>query len=77
MQALAGAGEEKWGRREIFSLDLVLGLPMMSECAITELRLRRFWGLFLCRHGRGIEAGCWSLTDKPVKEETGLAPGSE
>ena len=34
-------------------------------------------GLFLCRHGRGIEAGCWSLTDKPVKEETGLAPGSE
>jgi hypothetical protein len=37
-------GEEKSGRSEIFFLDLVLGLPMMSECAITELRLRRFWG---------------------------------
>jgi hypothetical protein len=45
-QALAGAGKEKWVCREIFSLDLVLGLPMMSECAITELRLRRFWGFF-------------------------------
>ena len=31
-------------------------------------------GLISCRHGRGIEAGIWSLTDNPVKEETGLAP---
>jgi hypothetical protein len=34
-------------------------------------------GLGSCRHGRGIEAGSGSLTDNPVKEVTGLAPGSE
>ena len=31
-------------------------------------------GLCVRHHGRGFEAGCWSLTDTPVKEESGLTP---
>ncbi|MGZ3488576.1 MAG: hypothetical protein ACXVBY_17135 [Isosphaeraceae bacterium] len=29
-------------------------------------------GLPVCRCGRGFEAGCWSLTATPVKEENRL-----
>jgi len=50
------------------------GIALDNQMRLHRRLIAAIVGRPVCHHGRGFESGCWSLTVKPVKEETGLAP---